>query len=243
MNTNSLPQRGFIQGAIIFALALIAVIIAVLSSGTSDNADQLSREQAKQQAGQIISGGAKIYSGYLRAQADGLNPFQVSGGGTALSNLVIPQPALATVASQAWDLRKYSGFPKIDDVAFAGNAALPFLIQDIGEVLVTGIATSISNSGCGAAVPCTLLVTLDGLKKSVCDAINFKMNKIPGRTLESMDPIVASGTSSPGRTITELGQVNVNFEPGAGNIEGCFKVGAGSNNHMYFKALHVNWKL
>lgn len=243
MNTNSITQRistrqrGFIQGAIIFALALIAVIITVLSSGSSDNADQLSREQAKQQAGQIISAGTKIYTGYLRAQSDGLNPFMQSG-----ANLIVTAKA-SNANAPSWDLSKYSVFPRIDEIAFNTNSAQAFQITRAGEAQIDNSGLGSIDSDCASTSKCSLLLTLDNLRKSVCDALNLKLNKKAGKTLDAMSNITSE--TVPGKVVFLLGQVDPNSGVDAGSLEGCYNSNSsvGEKTYRYFKVLHVNWSL
>ena len=159
MRTSLKNERGFIQGAIIFALALIAIIITTFSSGSSDTADNVNKEQAKSYAGTIISAGAKIYTAYLQAQSDRRTPLVQNGTSPAL--VVGTASAPAPVNGRAtWALASYARLPTVDSGAFANDQ-----ISNSWLLSIKKIGTSVDET-C-TLEDCTVFLQLKNLKRSV----------------------------------------------------------------------------
>ena len=67
-------QGGFIQGAILFALVIIAVVVAAFSLANRDNQTSADTEQARVNASFMLKVGNDLQSAVSRAIADGAQP-------------------------------------------------------------------------------------------------------------------------------------------------------------------------
>jgi hypothetical protein len=220
-------QQGFIQGAIIFALALIAIIIATFSSGSSDTADNVNKEQAKSYAGSIVAAGAKLYTAYLQAQTDRRVPFVNNAGNVAVIVGAASAPSPAGVGGQdTWALASYARLPTMDSGAFAND-------QTSNGWIFLDRKTNATDATCDTAL-CTLYLQLPGLKRSVCEAINFKVTSKPPK----------AGTATATVMYTVASDNYQVADVGSTGIEGCYNKGTvASPDYTYFKALHTNWSL
>jgi len=205
-------QQGFIQGAIIFALALVAIIIATFSSGASDTADNVNKEQAKAFAGQTISAGAKIETAYFRAQADRRVPFD---GGIADTNLLVKASA-GSIRGAEWSLASYAQFPNLDNTMFRNNTP--------GNWSVVAHNFGVTNTN-------SVVVELNNLQQSVCTAINQKLTlKIGSFAAASTLTRAQVASNNFQKLLTELGSTP---------IEGCYN---NSSSYTYFKVLHAGFR-
>ena len=73
-----LAQGGFIQGAILFALVIIAVVVAAFSLANRDSQNNADTEQARVNASYVLKVGNDLQSAVNRAIADGLLPSAAS---------------------------------------------------------------------------------------------------------------------------------------------------------------------
>jgi hypothetical protein len=218
-------QQGFIQGAIIFALALIAIIIATFSSGSSDTADNVNKEQAKAYAGSIVAAGAKLYAAYLQAQTDRRVPF-VSNAGSFIS--IVGTATAPDVGGQdTWALASYARLPTMDSGAFSDD-------KPSNAWIFLDKKTNSSDAACDTAL-CTLYLQLPNLKRSVCEAINFKVTAKPPKAGLPSETVMFNVASNNSQLLSDIGSTG---------IEGCYNKGtAGTPNYTYFKAVHINWSL
>ena len=67
-------QGGFIQGAILFALVIIAVVVAAFSLANRDSQSSADTEQARVNASFVLKVGNDLQTGINRAVADGFSP-------------------------------------------------------------------------------------------------------------------------------------------------------------------------
>jgi hypothetical protein len=151
-------QGGFIQGAILFALVIIAVVVAAFSLANRDNQNNADTEQARVNASFMLKVGNDLQSAVSRAIADGAPPAtittdvelnasntngKVSLFDTTLRYLAEPQfpttllAATGTPISYGWQSRAVNG--------------------------VGGVATE-------------AIVTLTGVADAVCKRINTTAN-------------------------------------------------------------------
>lgn len=142
-------QGGFIQGTILFALAILGVIIAafaVSNTGSNTNTDT---ERDRVNAGVIMKAGSDLQDGYSRAMADNWQAASAAlGASSAGEPLLVTDPAY-----------KYAVEPRLPDQAFTSGSASSFT-DDSDE---TGLGDSSSDER---------VVLLAGLKVNVCRRIN-----------------------------------------------------------------------
>lgn len=158
-------EAGFIQGALIVGLALLAAVIATFAlSGRTKN---ITPEQARAFASAVLEQGNKIKEGFVVAQADGFNADRVS-----------------------LDLKGISGD---ENAAGLFNVEFNWATEQIApEKAALGINgqkdlinegwsyhTQTSLPGVGTAAPETV-ITLQGLSLEVCQRINSSLyNTLP----------------------------------------------------------------
>jgi hypothetical protein len=90
-------QGGFIQGAILFALVIIAVVVAAFSLANRDSQNNADTEHARVNASYVLKVGNDIQTAVNRAIADGMAPSDVNAnlllmGATAAPALSIFDP-------------------------------------------------------------------------------------------------------------------------------------------------------
>lgn len=158
-------EAGFIQGALIVGLALLAAVIATFAlSGRTKN---ITPEQARAFASAVVEQGNKIKEGFVVAQADGFNADRVS-----------------------LDLKPVSGD---ENAAGLFNVEFNWAVEQIApEKAALGIngqknilnegwsySTGTVIPGVGTAAPETV-VTIAGLSQEVCQRINASLyNTLP----------------------------------------------------------------
>ena len=163
-------QGGFIQGAILFALVIIAVVVAAFSLANRDNQSSADTEQARVNATFVLKVGNDIQSAVNRAIADGLLPSQVSS-----------KVKLNATPSDASNLNlfdqdlKYLARPEFPATALASGEAQPFLGTGggTGATAVFAADKALFNvGGSGKEV----IVTVPGVAEAVCQRINTTVN-------------------------------------------------------------------
>ena len=70
-------QGGFIQGAILFALVIIAVVVAAFSLANRDSQSSADSEQARVNASFVLTVGNNLQTAVSRAIADGFQPGEI----------------------------------------------------------------------------------------------------------------------------------------------------------------------
>ena len=165
-------QGGFIQGAILFALVIIAVVVAAFSLANRDSQNNADTEQARVNATFVLKVGNDVQTAINRAIADGLLPKDVSGKikfdntgsdgsnvnlfDTTLKYLTradLPATALAT-ATTTQPFRGTDGVGTGATAAFEADTAL----------------TNVGGTGKEA------IFKIPGLKEDVCKRINTTVN-------------------------------------------------------------------
>ena len=174
-------QGGFIQGTILFALAILGIIIAafaVSNTGSSTNTDS---ERARVNAGVVMKAGSDIQDAVSRALADQ----HLAGDITLLAGTTTALPVLYLFDNDY----RYGSAPRLPEQAFAGSASLPFEEDDADSIA-------------GDATLNDLLIKLPGLREDVCRRINnlalggpFDASAIPAT---SIDAAVTAGLTSEG---------------------------------------------
>ena len=167
-------QGGFIQGAILFALVIIAVVVAAFSLANRDSQSSADSEQARVNASFVLKVGNDIQTGVNRAVADGLQPTDISSKlGLAKTaptgGLVLFDPTL-----------KYMVRPQFPATALAtASTAQPFTGNtadaDGTGATATFAATAAGLTGVGGSDK-EVVIKVPGLKKDVCSRINVTTN-------------------------------------------------------------------
>ena len=111
-------QGGFIQGAILFALVIIAVVVAAFSLANQDNQTNADSEEARVNATYVLKVGNDIQAAVNRAIADGVNPAEVN------SDITFTNTS-ATGSVGLWDpnLRYLSAAPRFPASVQNGTTA------------------------------------------------------------------------------------------------------------------------
>jgi len=215
-DTKSLPhsrQGGFIQGAILFALVIVAVVVAAFSLANRDSQTSADAEQARVNASFVLKVGTDLQSGINRAIADGMQPSQVS------TSIALDDTESSGTTINLFDgALKYLSRPEFPATALATGETQPFFGTDgLGDGATASFATDTALSGAGSTAGLEAIITIPGLAQGVCQRIN---NSVNGELVTADPPTtfaVATGT-------------------GAGNRawrEGCF----GSGPYTYFRAV------
>ena len=205
-------QGGFRQGAILFALVIIAVVVAAFSLANRDNQSSADTEQARVNATFVLKVGNDIQSAVNRAIADGLLPSLVS---SKVKLNVTPSDSTALNLFDQ-DL-KYLARPEFPATALVSTAAQPFLGTGggTGATAVFAADKALFNvGGSGKEV----IVTVPGVAKSVCQRINTTVNG----DLVTADPPAGYGAA------TDSGGSNKGWR------EGCYGSGTA---FTYFRAV------
>jgi hypothetical protein len=167
-------QGGFIQGAILFALVIIAVVVAAFSLANRDSQGSADTEQARVNASFVLSVGNNLQTGVSRAIADGLLPSQLTSAGTLLN-----QTASSSTALNLFDPNlKYIVRPPFPPTAlFAADTVQPFAGSDNAGTGATANWTSKAVTGAGGA-NLEAIIQIPGLKPEVCKRINVTANNV-----------------------------------------------------------------
>jgi hypothetical protein len=153
-------QGGFIQGAILFALVIIAVVVAAFSLASQDNQTNADSEEARVNATYVLKVGTDIGSAVNRAIADGVSP--------AVANTQITfTNASDSIAVGLWDpqLRYLSAEPRFPDAALAVSGVDP-VYSWVAPVALAGIG----------AAGVEQVVQIDGIATAVCQRVNNIVN-------------------------------------------------------------------
>jgi hypothetical protein len=202
-------QGGFIQGAILFALVIIAVVVAAFSLANRDSQSSADTEQARVNASFVLKVGNDLQTGVNRAIADGLSPDKLTSSG-----VVFDQNASTATALNLFDVNlKYVVRPQFPPTALnAADTAQPFAGSDGAGTGATAAWAAKAVTGAGGTNR-EAIITVPGLKPDVCKRINVTANG----TLVTADlPADLAGTPATWR-------------------EGCF--GTNSSAGTYFRVV------
>ena len=162
-------QGGFIQGAILFALVIIAVVVAAFSLANRDSQSSADSEQARVNASFVLKVGNDLQTGINRAIADGFNPANLEGsmifnnGGSDGTTLNLFEENL-----------KYMVRPQFPLTALLDGETQPF--ADTGDNGIGWETQAIT--GAGDAAQEEAIVTVTGLKEDVCKRVNVTANGV-----------------------------------------------------------------
>jgi hypothetical protein len=165
-------QGGFIQGAILFALVIIAVVVAAFSLANRDSQSSADTEQARVNASFVLKVGNDIQTGVNRAIADGLTPDKLTTSGVIFTNAASTASALNLFDANL----KYVVRPPFPPTAlFSSTTVQPFAGSDGAGTGATASWASKAVTGAGGT-NLEAIVTIPGLKPDVCKRINVTAN-------------------------------------------------------------------
>jgi len=165
-------QGGFIQGAILFALVIIAVVVAAFSLANRDSQSNADTEQARVNATYVLKVGNDLQSAVNRAVADGLAPKDLS-----------TKVKLDATASDGTNLNlfddnlKYLSRLEFPATALATGAEQPFRGSDgAGTGGTGGWEADTELTGVGAAAGKEAIIKFSGISLPVCQRVNTTVN-------------------------------------------------------------------
>lgn len=184
-------QGGFIQGAILFALVIIAVVVAAFSLANRDSQSSADSEQARVNASFVLKVGNDLQTGINRAIADGFNPANLdpnSDNGNMVFNNTDSDDTNLNLFEESL---KYMIRPQFPNTALVNPDNQPFRDETTnGVALVLENITDVGDAAASEAV-----VTVTGIKEDVCKRINVTANGV----LVSADvPSAIDGTGAEG---------------------------------------------
>jgi len=161
-------QGGFIQGAILFALVIIAVVVAAFSLANRDSQSSADSEQARVNASFVLKVGNDLQTGINRAIADGFNPgnleanMSFTSGESDGDNLKLFDPTL-----------KYMVRPQFPTTALVVGGGQPFRDETTNDVEwelkdITDVGGPDKDA----------IVKVAGLREDVCKRINVTANGV-----------------------------------------------------------------
>jgi hypothetical protein len=161
-------QGGFIQGAILFALVIIAVVVAAFSLANRDSQSSADTEQARVNASFVLKVGNDLQTGVNRAIADGFTPRSLS------DNMAFDDTTSDGTTLNLFDeTLKYMVRPQFPTTALVDPDVQPF--ADAAENGVEWQEVAIADVG---GTDLEAIVTVTGLKEDVCRRINVTANGV-----------------------------------------------------------------
>ena len=205
-------QGGFIQGAILFALVILAVVVAAFSLASRDSNSSADTETARVGATLVLKTGSDIANGVSRAVSDGLP------AADAQSTLVLTGTATGSKLDLFDTTLRYASRPEIPENALAGGstAVQPFASG-------TGGTASLKSVNLAGSTMMDTVLEVPGLTKLVCQRINNLANNV----LVNAEPV---------------GQTDTKAADGVTQArEGCALTGStGAPTYTYFRVILVD---
>lgn len=210
------PHRaeGFIQGVLLFGIALLAVVIAAFSSSNKSVSNSTDSEQAKTVAATIITHGGSLKVAIERFRIDrgDLNTMDFSS--------TFPNGLFNTTDSFVSQLT-VPGFAYVSGTAPTGNSPQ----QNGSYYLRSG-----TNISVGGNSNVSHLVSTTGLTQRTCQRINVSLH---GSTFISTIPATTAGTVADFQG--GAGAITIPTFTSVNNLEeGCVSV---NGTHVYFKVV------
>lgn len=213
-NSGFAPRRrqgGFIQGAILFALVIIAVVVAAFSLANRDSQNNADTEQARVNATFVLKVGNDLQSAVNRAIADGMLPSVVS------TSIKLDDTASSGTTVNLFDTNlKYLTRPEFPATALPAGGTQPFRGSDgLGKGGLGGFESDTALSNVGATAGKEAIIKFGGLKLEVCQRVNTTVN---------------------GSLVTASPPANLAAAIGGTNLwrEGCY---GSSSPYTYFRAV------
>jgi hypothetical protein len=175
-------QGGFIQGAILFALVIIAVVVAAFSLANRDSSNSADNEQARVNAAFVLKVGSDIQTGINRAVADGFPTVDIQ------EKLVLgaDSTTLAGEMSLFDQTLRYVARPQFPPTALDDADGQPFEVGAAEGVAVRFTGEAITGVGGSDA---DVLLEIPNLRNDVCRRINVTANNL----LPTADPLGSAG--------------------------------------------------
>ena len=175
-------QGGFIQGTILFALAILGVIIAAFAVSNTGSSTNTETERDRVNAGVILKAGSDLQDAFSRAMADNWQAPDIELSGTTNA---------ATPLLNLYDpLYKYAVQVRLPDQAFQSGTAAAFADQNL------------AGTALGEPTVEDRVVTLAGIRQNVCRRIN---NLVTGGPWEANATIPAALGGATGAASTISG--------------------------------------
>ena len=152
-------QGGFIQGAILFALVIIAVVVAAFSLANRDSQNNADSEQAKVNSTFILKVGNDLQSAVNRAIADGANPATIN------TSIKFTGTSDGTALNLFDETLRYLTRPNFPATA----------LQAPGTAVAFSFATPAAVGGVGGSGT-EQIIQFDNLAQDVCVRINATVN-------------------------------------------------------------------
>ena len=161
-------QGGFIQGAILFALVIIAVVVAAFSLANRDSQSSADSEQARVNASFVLTVGNNLQTAVSRAIADGFQP------GEIVANMkFIQSEATADGELNLFDESlKYMIRPPFPLTALEDTADQPFTAST-----TTATWAEDNVAGVGVEGENEAIIVIGNIKEDVCRRINVTANR------------------------------------------------------------------
>jgi hypothetical protein len=166
-------QGGFIQGAILFALVIIAVVVAAFSLANRDSQSSADSEQARVNASFVLKVGNDLQTGINRAVADGFSPANLT------ANMLFDDTVSEGDELNLFDTNlKYMVRPQFPPTALeAADTVQPFAGTDGEGATATAAWTTAPVDGAGNDDQ-EAVVLVPGLREDVCRRINVTANSV-----------------------------------------------------------------
>lgn len=162
-------QGGFIQGAILFALVIIAVVVAAFSLANRDSQSSADTEQARVNASFVLKVGNDLQTGINRAIADGFNPANLE------DNMVFNSDDSDGETLNLFEENlKYIVRPQFPTTALVPDQEQPFRDETANDV--AWVVQAITDAG--DAAQDEAIITVTGLREDVCKRINVTANGV-----------------------------------------------------------------
>lgn len=159
-------QGGFIQGAILFALVIIAVVVAAFSLANRDSQSSADSEQARVNASFVLKVGNDMQTAVNRAVADGFQPSQLT------TKMKFVNTSTAGELNLFDDTLKYVIRPQFPLTALKDTTKQPFAAT--ATEATWGLEAV---AGVGVTAEKEAILVIGNVKEDVCKRINVTTNR------------------------------------------------------------------
>jgi hypothetical protein len=218
-------QTGFIQGVLLFGIALLAIVIAAFSFSNKSSTNSTAAEEAKTYASTIASHGNSIKAAADRFRTDRgeLTRLNMDFNTTAATGLFNAVDNFITSGSLVAQAQAFTTAPDAATVTITKNGH--FYLKRSGTIAIGGINM-------------LMIATTGPLTDATCRRINTNLHRtniIPVATAGAVVDFQGTGTGNVTITVgagaTEFPVTAVNLE------EGCVRTTGAGGANFYFKVL------
>ena len=178
-------QGGFIQGAILFALVIIAVVVAAFSLANRDSQNNADTEQARVNSAYVLKVGSDIQNGINRATADGFSPADIATKLLLLTDADAEDGELSLFDPNL----RYVARPQFPTTALTAGAKQPFGNSETGADATAELSAAAAIDGVGGSAKDVVLLIKD-LREDVCKRVNVSTNNV---LVTATPPIAVEG--------------------------------------------------